>query len=256
VGDAPPKAMTGGLIGLSLSTVGIDANRASTATPSTTLHLSDGIQFIVVVIGLFSVSEILLMLQSTSTAAAADHQHRPQDVQPEGAGADPGGPRCARRSRASSSACCPGAGATIASGDDLRDGKAAWRARTTQFGKGDIRGVAAPEAANNASANGSLRADADAGRAGFGHHGGDDRRAHALQHHARAGAVQEQPVIVWGLIASLFIANVMLLVHQHPAGPPVHQVAAIPNWLLVPGMAGDQRWWACMRCMPPPSTWS
>jgi putative tricarboxylic transport membrane protein len=34
------------------------------------VHLSDGIQFIVVVIGVFSVSEILLMLQSSTAAAA------------------------------------------------------------------------------------------------------------------------------------------------------------------------------------------
>jgi putative tricarboxylic transport membrane protein len=60
---------------------------------------------------------------------------------------------------------------------------------------------------------------------------------------------------VWGLIASLFIANVMLLVHQHPDDGPVHKGSVDPQLAAGAGHGGDQRWWACMRCMPPPSTW-
>ena len=63
VGDSLLKAMVGVLIGLMVSTVGIDANSGVYRYTFDLLHLSDGIPFIVVVIGLFAVSELLLMLQ-------------------------------------------------------------------------------------------------------------------------------------------------------------------------------------------------
>ncbi len=63
MGDAPVKAALAAVIGLSLSTVGLDSNSGVYRFTGGDVHLSDGIQFIVVVIGVFSVSEILLMLE-------------------------------------------------------------------------------------------------------------------------------------------------------------------------------------------------
>lgn len=63
----PIKSLLAALIGLSLATVGVDANSGEYRFTFDSVHLSDGVQFIVVVIGLFSVSEILLMLESTAT---------------------------------------------------------------------------------------------------------------------------------------------------------------------------------------------
>ncbi|MBR7487278.1 tripartite tricarboxylate transporter permease, partial [Klebsiella pneumoniae] len=61
----PLKSFLSALIGLSLATVGVDANTGVYRFTFDSVHLSDGVQFIVVVIGLFSVSEILLMLEHT-----------------------------------------------------------------------------------------------------------------------------------------------------------------------------------------------
>ncbi len=63
----PLKSFLSALIGLSMATVGVDANTGVYRFTFDSVHLSDGIQFVVVVIGLFSVSEILLMLESTHT---------------------------------------------------------------------------------------------------------------------------------------------------------------------------------------------
>ena len=63
MGNQPLKAVMAAVIGLSLSTVGLDSNSGVYRFTGDNVHLSDGIQFIVVVIGLFSVSEILLMLE-------------------------------------------------------------------------------------------------------------------------------------------------------------------------------------------------
>ena len=63
----PLKSFLSALIGLGLATVGVDANTGVYRFTFDGVHLSDGVQFIVVVIGLFSVSEILLMLEHTSS---------------------------------------------------------------------------------------------------------------------------------------------------------------------------------------------
>ena len=66
-GAESAEVVLSALIGLSLATVGVDANTGVYRFTFDSVHLSDGVQFIVVVIGLFSVSEILLMLEHTSS---------------------------------------------------------------------------------------------------------------------------------------------------------------------------------------------
>src|SRR5690606_9142607 len=61
------KACSSAMSGLGLATIGVDANTGVYRFTFDSVHLSDGVQFIVVVIGLFSVSEILLMLEHTSS---------------------------------------------------------------------------------------------------------------------------------------------------------------------------------------------
>ncbi len=45
-----------------------------------------------------------------------------------------------------------------------------------------------------------------------------------------------KPELVWGLIASLFIANVLLFVMNVPMVRVFAKVLSVPNWLLVPGV--------------------
>ena len=65
VGERPVKTLLAALVGLLLSTVGIDSGSGVYRFTFDDVHLSDGIQFIVVVIGLFSVSEMLVMLEQS-----------------------------------------------------------------------------------------------------------------------------------------------------------------------------------------------
>ena len=46
----------------------------------------------------------------------------------------------------------------------------------------------------------------------------------------------QQPELVWGLIASLFIANVMLLIINIPMVGMFTRMLRVPNWALVPGI--------------------
>lgn len=150
----PLKSLLAALIGLGLATVGVDANTGVYRFTFDSVHLSDGVQFIVVVIGLFSVSEILLMLESTSTGQKLVRKtgrllfNRKEAVECVG-------PTLRSSVIGFFVGILPGAGATIASAlTYMTEKKISGNSET--FGKGDIRGVAAPEAANNASACGSF----------------------------------------------------------------------------------------------------
>ena len=59
------------MIGLSISVVGVDANSGVYRYTFDLVHLSDGIEFVVVVIALFAVSEMLEMLERSWPAIAS-----------------------------------------------------------------------------------------------------------------------------------------------------------------------------------------
>lgn len=153
-GAESAEVVLSALIGLSLATVGVDANTGVYRFTFDSVHLSDGVQFIVVVIGLFSVSEILLMLEHTSSGQTLVRKTgRMLFNAKEGA-------QCVGATLRSAVigffvGILPGAGATIASAITYMTEKKL-SGNSDSFGKGDIRGVAAPEAANNASACGSF----------------------------------------------------------------------------------------------------
>lgn len=234
MGEAPMKAVIAALLGLSLSTVGVDANSGVYRFTGDSIHLSDGIQFVVVVIGVFSVSEVLLMLEQhhgseglIRTTGRALFNLREM------------GETWWSTLRSSVVGfvvgVLPGAGATIASAMTYSMEKRIAGA-TGRFGEGDIRGVAAPEAANNASAAGSFVPMLTLGVPGSGTTA-VMVGALALYNITPGPALfTQQPALVWGLIASLFVANVMLLFINIPLVGVFTRVLGLPNWMLVPGI--------------------
>ena len=234
MGDAPLKAALAAVIGLSLATVGLDSNSGVYRFTANNVHLSDGIQFIVVVIGLFSVSEILLMLeQHFQSAGMLKASGRTLFNLKE--------LRLTWWGTVRSSVVgfvvgvLPGAGATIASAMTYTMEKNIAGA-SGRFGQGDIRGVTAPEAANNASAGGSFVPMLTLGVPGSGTTA-VMMGALALYNITPGPALFTQnPNLVWGLIASMFIANVLLLVMNIPLVGVFSSMLRTPNWLLVPSI--------------------
>ena len=234
MGEAPMKAGLAAVIGLSLSCVGLDSNSGVYRFTGGDVHLSDGIQFVVVVIGVFSISEILLMLE----------QHHSSDGMITETGRKLFNLREMARTwwgTVRSSVVgfvvgvLPGAGATIASAMTYSMEK---RLTDTEgsFGKGDIRGVAAPEAANNSAATGSFVPMLTLGVPGSGTTA-VMVGALALYNITPGPALfTQQPTLVWGLIASLFVANLILLFINIPMVGLFTKVLRVPNWLLVPGI--------------------
>ena len=235
VGDSLPKAAIACLVGLLLSTVGIDSNSGVYRYTFDMLHLQDGIPFIVIVIGLFAVSEVMLMLQHAHTGTEPMAiTGRLMFNMKEFMLAKWTMLRCSLAGFFIG--VLPGAGATIASAMCYASERR-MAGKDHQFGEGDVRGVAAPEAANNASANGSLVPMLTLGVPGSGTTAVMMGALTLYNITPGPTLFQDQPVIVWGLIASLFIANVMLLALNIPLIRVFVKFLSIPNWLLVPGVA-------------------
>ncbi|MDC9583059.1 tripartite tricarboxylate transporter permease [Xenorhabdus sp. PR6a] len=231
----PVKSLLAALIGLALATVGVDANTGVYRFTFDSVHLSDGIQFIVVVIGLFSVSEILLMLESTSMGQKAISKTGRLLFNKKEA-ATCVGPTLRSSLIGFFVGILPGAGATIASAITYMTEKKL-SGNSDSFGKGDIRGVAAPEAANNASACGSFIPMLTLGVPGS---GTTAVMMGALTlYNITPGPTMftEQPDIVWGLIAALLIANILLLIMNIPMIGLFTRMLNIPMWFLVPAIA-------------------
>jgi putative tricarboxylic transport membrane protein len=109
--------------------------------------------------------------------------------------------------------------------------------RDGTFGKGDIRGVAAPEAANNAAANGSFVPMLTLGIPGSGTTAVMVGALSLYNITPGPALFDTQPTLVWGLIASMFIGNVLLLVMNIPLIGVFTRMLSVPNWLLVPAIA-------------------
>ena len=204
--ENPLKSFLAALIGLGLATVGVDANTGVYRFTFDSVHLSDGVQFIVVVIGLFSVSEILLMLESTSGGQKLVRKTGRMLFNAKEAG------QCVGATLRSSVVgffvgILPGAGATIASAITYMTEKKL-SGNSATFGKGDIRGVAAPEAANNASACGSFIPMLTLGVPGSGTTAVMMGALTLYNITPGPAMFTEQPDIVWGLIAALSAVGV------------------------------------------------
>jgi putative tricarboxylic transport membrane protein len=234
MGDKPMKALLAALIGLAMSTVGVDANSGVYRFTFDSVNLSDGIQFVVVVIGLFSVSEMLLMLEHLFTGGGIVKETGRSlfslkemaltwwgTVRSSVVGFFVG--------------VLPGAGATIASAITYSMEKRLTDKEGT-FGKGDIRGVAAPEAANNAAAGGSFVPMLTLGVPGSGTTAVMMGALTLYNITPGPALFEQQPTLVWGLIASMFIGNLMLLVMNIPMVGLFTRMLSVPNWLLVPGI--------------------
>ncbi len=217
-GDKPLKTFIAALIGLFLSAVGIDANSGVYRFTGDSVHLADGIQFVVLVLGLFSISEILLLLEKTH------HGHQAVKATgrmlfnfKEAASVFVVNIRCGLLGFIMG--VLPGAGATLASAVAYMTEKRI-AGTSGNFGKGDARGLAAPETAIGASCCGALV-------------------PMLTLYNITPGPLlfEQQPDIVWGLIASLFIANIMLVILNIPMIRIFTRILAVPNWALVPVIA-------------------
>jgi putative tricarboxylic transport membrane protein len=235
-GTSAPKALFATLLGLSLGLVGIDNQ---TGQPRLTFglgELEDGIDVVLGAIGLFAVGEVLWYAATLRAQQVEERQTLRGSVWMTREEFRRSVPAWLRGSGIGFFiGALPGAGATIASfisyALERRFSK-----RRAEFGKGAIEGVAGPEAANNASAGGALVPLLGLGIPGS---GTTAVMLAAFQLYGlQPGPLlfTGRPDLVWGLIASLYIANVALLILNLPLVGIWVRLLDIPKPMLYGGI--------------------
>ncbi|GKR41818.1 tripartite tricarboxylate transporter TctA [Aeromonas caviae] len=129
----------------------------------------------------------------------------------------------------------PGAGATIAAFMAYgAERNIAGKQRQEQFGKGSLRGLAAPEAANNAASTGSFVPLLTLGIPGSGTTALilGALVAYGIQPGPRL--FMEHPDVFWSVIISMYLGNVVLLILNLPLIPYLARVLAVPRPVLIP----------------------
>jgi putative tricarboxylic transport membrane protein len=131
----------------------------------------------------------------------------------------------------------PGAGSTIASFISYGIEKAVSK-HPEKFGTGVVEGVAAPEGANNAETGGAMVPLLTLGIPGSGTTA--ILLAAFILWGLRPGPlmIQDNPTLFWGLVASMYIGNVMLLVLNLPLVPLFAQILRLPAYVLYPAIFG------------------
>ena len=215
LGSSALRGLTSLFIGLAVGLIGIDAISAQPRFTLGIAELLDGIDIVVVAVGLFAVGETLYL--------AAYYGHATETMEKMGGSIWMNREDWARSWKAWLRGTAwgfpfgsiPAGGAEIPTFLSYATEKKLSK-HPEEFGQGAIEGVAAPEAANNASSTGSLvplltlglptSATAAMILAAFQQYG--------LQPGPTLFA--NTPALVWGLIASLYIGNVMLLILNLP----------------------------------------
>jgi len=131
----------------------------------------------------------------------------------------------------------PGAGSTIASFISYGIEKAVSK-HPEKFGTGVPEGVAAPEGANNSETGGAMVPLLTLGIPGSGTTA--ILLAAFILWGLRPGPlmIQDNPALFWGLVASMYIGNVMLLILNLPLIPLFAQILRLPAYILYPAIFG------------------
>jgi len=228
------KAIAMIILGLLLGIVGTDVNSGVARFDFGIPELSDGIGVVVVAMGLFGFSEIILNLESTEKRELITTKLR--GMWPTKAQFKLAAPAVLRGTALGSVlGVLPGGGAMLSSFAAYSLEKRIAK-DPSRFGKGAIEGVAAPEAANNAGAQTSFIPMLTLGI--------PSNPVMALMIGAMIiqgiqpgpNVITEKPELFWGLIASMWVGNVMLLVLNLPMIGMWVKFLTVPYHVLFPGI--------------------
>ncbi len=228
------KAALASCVGLGIAMIGVDHTTGMTRYTGGNLHLMDGIDFLVAIVGLFAVSEVFFFIESHGknsslgvtlgkvTIPWSDIFHtRWTMLRSSIVGFIAG--------------VLPGAGASLGSFLTYMMEKSIAGNRE-KFGTGVATGVAAPEAGNNAAAGGALVPMLTLGVPGSGTTAVLLAVLMTLNITPGPTLFADRPDVVWGLIASLIIANFVLLFMNVPMVKVFVRILQVPPAMLLPGV--------------------
>lgn len=234
------KALLMTVVGLMLSTVGTDQTVGVQRFTFGMIDLVDGVSFLLLAMAMFALSEALM---GVLKPVSEDSRRREMDAQ-----RNLGSMAVTAKETAEIApvigrssilgfliGVLPGAGATIASflayGTEQR---LAGPTKGAEFGKGSVRGLAAPESANNAAATGSFVPLLTLGIPGSGTTA--IMLGALISYGIQPGPrlYIDQPDVFWSVIVSMWIGNIILLILNLPLIPYIARILAIPGRFLLP----------------------
>lgn len=236
VGKSPVKTLLATALGLLIGTAGADPNSGVHRFTFGIADLFGGIDFAIVVIGLFAVSEIFILVE----------RWKGEDI---------------RQSKIGGSfvsfaditkvkftlirstiigffiGVLPGTGASIASAVAYGTEKQlADEDEKSTFGKGNVKGLASPEAANNAAAVGAMVPMLTLGIPGSGTTAVLLGVLLLFNITPSPQLFSQNPDLVWGLIASMYFGNLALIVMNLPLVGLFARLLAVKQAYLIPAV--------------------
>jgi putative tricarboxylic transport membrane protein len=228
------KAAFASCVGLGIAMIGLDNTSGMPRFTGGNMHLMDGVDFLVAIVGLFAISEVFFFIESHGKSGAVGVKLDKVTVPWKEI-------MSTKWTMLRSSALgfiagvLPGAGASLGSFLTYMMEKSI-AGEKGGFGTGVAKGVAAPEAGNNAAAGGALVPMLTLGVPGSGTTAVLLAVLMTLNITPGPTLFTDRPEVVWGLIASLLIANFVLLAMNVPLVKVFVKVLEVPPALLLPGV--------------------
>lgn len=231
-GKSMIKALMMTVFGLLLATIGLDSVSGVARFTYDNPTLYQGLEFLTIAVGLFAMGEVFktILEKETNdgqTISFSRVMPTKQDLK------DSVGPISRGSLLGFFVGVLPGAGATLASFFTYVMEKKISK-HPEKFGHGAIQGVAAPESANNAASGGSMIPLLTLGIPGSGTTA--ILMGAFIMYDVNPGPLlfPEHPAVAWGLIASMFIGNVMLLILNMPLVKVFAKIIQTPPKYLIP----------------------
>ncbi len=232
------KAWMMTILGLMLSTVGIDKGVGVERFTFGLTDLMDGFSFLLLAMATFALGETLMGILKPSNDTRDEEQDKLSNI---------GSMKVTKEEikevapvsiRSSIlgffTGVLPGAGATIAAFLSYGLERNLAPKRKEEFGKGSIRGLVAPESANNAASSGSFVPLLTLGIPGSGTTAImlGALIAYGIQPGPRLFV--EHPDVFWSVIISMYFGNIVLVILNLPLIPYISKLLAVPRTVLLP----------------------
>ena len=230
------RAILATILGLMLSTVGMDMNSGVQRFAFGNINLVDGISFLLLAMATFALAEAVMNVLKRNEAHVSREQGALGTLKLNKSEVKQILPPIGRSSIFGFLiGVLPGAGATIAS--FLAYGmerNISSEKEKKEFGKGSLRGLAAPETANNAACTGSFVPLLTLGIPGSGTTA--VMLGALLSFGVQPGPrlMTQNPEIFWSIIVSMYVGNLFLFVFNLPLIPYISRLLTVPRQYLTP----------------------
>lgn len=233
------KAAIMTIFGLMLATVGTDSDSGIARFTFGRMDLIDGISFLLLAMAAFALSEALMNVLENHKTTKEEEEALKREIGSLKLTKEEVKEIVPTIGRGSVLGffigVLPGAGATIASFLAYGMERSIASAKDKlKFGKGSLKGLAAPESANNAACSGSFVPLLTLGIPGSGTTA--IILGALISYGVQPGPTMyvDSPALFWSVIISMYIGNLVLLFLNLPLIPYIAKILALPKQLLLP----------------------